>query len=283
MKQIDEFVDSVYQGVEGNQNEIQELKAEMKSHLLETVQELKADGKSEDEAIEVAIERFGGEQEIRSVIGQLFITQKLFAKRVLYTAVTFLVLSLITWGVLWVNDVKNRNLNANTVESILSTVKNKEVISEDTKEEITRLVKNTNQFSKVKIINAGVAYKQEVEGDSPFSFEKYIKETKPDYEYKREVWSPEWLLPKFQTEGFGQGNNDWFVTIERRNFDTLIALSGIVGVVVYATLFTIWATINAYHHRRLRAGWILVFALLNVLGYLAYHFVEVKFRSNTVS
>ena len=41
MKQIEAFVDSVYQNVGGSKREIQELKAEMKSHLLEAVHELK--------------------------------------------------------------------------------------------------------------------------------------------------------------------------------------------------------------------------------------------------
>ena len=41
MKQIEAFVDSVYQNVGGNKKEIQELKAEMKGHLLEAVHELK--------------------------------------------------------------------------------------------------------------------------------------------------------------------------------------------------------------------------------------------------
>jgi cytochrome c-type biogenesis protein CcmH/NrfF len=59
MKQIEAFVDSVYQNVGGNEKEIQELKAEMKNHLLEAVDELKKEGKSEQEAIDIAIDRFG--------------------------------------------------------------------------------------------------------------------------------------------------------------------------------------------------------------------------------
>lgn len=46
--------------------------------------------------------------------------------------------------------------------------------------------------------------------------------------------------------------------------DTLVPLSFYIGAAVYATLFTIWATINAYHHRRLNIGWIIMFALFNV-------------------
>lgn len=65
MKQIEVFVDSVYQNASGNKKEIDELKAEMRSHLLEAVYELKKDGKSDQEAIKLSIERFGGEQEIR--------------------------------------------------------------------------------------------------------------------------------------------------------------------------------------------------------------------------
>lgn len=71
MKHIEIYVDSLYHDVGGNKKEIDELKVEMKSHLLEAVHELKSEGKSEQEAIELAIERFGGEQEMRSIVGQL--------------------------------------------------------------------------------------------------------------------------------------------------------------------------------------------------------------------
>ncbi len=43
-----------------------------------------------------------------------------------------------------------------------------------------------------------------------------------------------------------------------------------LSVCVFWVLFTIWATINAYHHRRLNAGWVIAFAFLNIVGYLIY-------------
>ena len=55
-----------------------------------------------------------------------------------------------------------------------------------------------------------------------------------------------------------------------------------VGVAVYAALFTIWATINAYHHRRLNVGWIITFALLNVVGYLIYIVFGKRIQSKTI-
>lgn len=52
--------------------------------------------------------------------------------------------------------------------------------------------------------------------------------------------------------------------------DILMIVVFLIGVAVYAVLFTIWATINAYHQKRLTIGWILIFALLNVVGYWIY-------------
>jgi hypothetical protein len=51
VRKIDEFVDSVYQNLNGDIKDIQDLKAEMKSHLLESVHELKSQGYSEKDAI----------------------------------------------------------------------------------------------------------------------------------------------------------------------------------------------------------------------------------------
>ncbi|PEA36645.1 hypothetical protein COJ23_24640 [Priestia megaterium] len=46
------------------------------------------------------------------------------------------------------------------------------------------------------------------------------------------------------------------------------------------TLFTIWAIINAYHQKRLRIKWILIFLLFNALGYLIYYFTGIQSLSS---
>jgi HSP90 family molecular chaperone len=68
VKQIDSYVDEVYHSVGGNKKEIEELKEEMKNHLLEAVHELRTQGILEQEAIEIAINRFGGETEMRRLL-----------------------------------------------------------------------------------------------------------------------------------------------------------------------------------------------------------------------
>lgn len=269
MKQIEVFVDSVYQNVGGNKKEIQELKAEMKNHLLEAIHELKTEGKSEQEAINIAIERFGGEKEMRSIVGQLFKAQKIFAKWVLYLAVTIFVISSTAFGFMWAAGEQNSHENSIMATKIFNVLHNKETVSEDMKKEIQRLVQGTDQISKVKIYNV-----KNVEATSVF---EYIEKAKPVYQYEKNVWAPKWLQADFFPNGNGDGK--WYVEMETKHIDSFMTLVLFVGVAVYSTLFTIWATINAYHHRRLNTGWIIVFALFNVLGYVAYLLIPKWYRS----
>lgn len=268
MKQIDAFVDSVYRSIGGNRKEIQELKSEMKSHLLEAVHELKAEGKSEQEAIEIAINCFGGEKEMRSILGQLFQAQKTFAKWVLNLGITMLVLSLTVFGFFWAAEEENSHENSIVATNIFEILHNKQTITDDMKDEIVKLVDSIDQISKVQVYNV-----RDVErkvGNYTSIFE-YVEKAAPDYQYLRTVLSPEWLLVDFFP--YGNGDEEWYVNMETRHIGSFMTLVLFVGAAIYVALFTIWATINAYHHKRLNIGWIFVFALFNVLGYLFYRFV----------
>ncbi|WP_440970517.1 permease prefix domain 1-containing protein [Peribacillus frigoritolerans] len=258
MKQIEVFVDSVYLNATGNRKEIKELKAEMKNHLLEAVYELKSEGKSEQEAIEIAIERFGGENEIRSVVSQLFQAQKTFAKRVLYIAFTFLLLGIIGFLSLGLFEYQHYKNVENIGNEILRSLGTQTTISNDTKEIMTASVEDNKFIYGVKV-TSNIS-------NSDFEF---FEETNP-------------ILNHFNT-GFNNKESDWSVEMEISNFDRLTYGLLSIGLVVYWVLFTIWATINAYHHRRLNIGWIIVFAIFNVLGYLVYYLIGKKDHSNTIS
>ncbi|MDQ6596452.1 permease prefix domain 1-containing protein [Bacillus salipaludis] len=276
MKQIEAFVDSVYQGVGGNEKEIQELKEEMNGHLLEAVHDLKSEGKTEQEAIELAIERFGGEQEMRSIVSQLFKAQKVFAKWVLYLAIAFLVISSTVFGVMWVAGEQNSHENSIVATKIFNLLHNKDNVSEDMKKEIETLVKGTDQISKVQINNVQDV---KLEAKSYNSIFEYVENAKPNYQFERKIWAPDWA---FDLYPYGNGDSEWYVNMEVRYIDTIMTLVLFVGVAVYAALFTIWATINAYHQRRLNVGWVLVFAFLNVIGYLVYIVIGKRVQSKTI-
>jgi hypothetical protein len=58
MKEIDLYINSVYENMD-HSPEVEELKGEMRQHLIEAVEELRREGKSEQESIYIAISRFG--------------------------------------------------------------------------------------------------------------------------------------------------------------------------------------------------------------------------------
>lgn len=276
MKQIDAFVDSIYHGVGGNQKDIKELKAEMKSHLLEAVHELKLEGMAEQEAIDIAIERFGGEKEIRSILAQLFQAQKTFAKWVLYCSIVFLLLSLSIFGFVWQYEEQHSHELSVIATQIADELMGKDEVSQEMKKEIARLVDSTDFISEVSIYNSKNIRS---EGKDWVQFNTELM--KPDYKYQRIVWTPEWLAADLFP--YGNGDEQWYVEMQHRSFDSLAGYVLLGGVAIYWTLFTIWATINAYHHRRLNIGWIVAFALFNVIGYLVYFLFGNRLQSKTIS
>lgn len=264
MKQIEAYVEEVYQGVGGNRREINDSKAEMKSHLLEAVHELKAEGKTEKEAIALAIERFGGEQEMRSIVSQLFKAQRIFAKWILYSAVAVLLLSFAALGLVSAFEEENASENSEVATAVLDVLRSQGSLTDSMKADIAALIDGTDQISEVKIYNV-----RDVGGNSVFS---YVENATPEYQYNKSVWSPDWLLAKFYPYGNGDGNQ-WYVEMETRHIGSWLSIILFSGLAVYATLFTIWATVNAYHHKRLNVAWIIVFALFNIAGYVLYMLV----------
>lgn len=256
MKQIEDYVNRVYRFANGDEKEIEELKSEMKSHLLEAVEELKLEGNTEEEAIRIAKERFGGEQVLQSVISELFDTQKKFAKKILYTAISFIflgIIGLLSFGLLEYQHYQNVE---NVGNEILLSLGTQTTISDEIKEIIVQSVQD-NKFI--------------------YGVELSSKNSNSSFEYTEDsTINP--LTNRFNT-GVSSNDSDWIVRMEISNFDTLAYGSLYSGFVVYWVLFTIWAIINAYHHRRLNAGWIIVFTLLNVVGYLAYIVLK-KLRHN---
>ncbi|MDJ0333451.1 permease prefix domain 1-containing protein [Planococcus sp. S3-L1] len=261
MKQIEAYVEEVYQGVGGNKKEINESKKEMKSHLLEAVHELKQEGKSEKEAIQLAIERFGGEQEMRSIVGQLFKAQRIFANWILYLAITVLLLSIVAFVLISAYENENASENSEVATAVHEVLRSQSSLTDSMKTEIAALIDGTDQISEIKIYN--------VSGVGINSVFGYVENAKPEYQYSKSVWSPDWLLANFYPYGSG-GGNKWYVEMETRLIGSWMGIILFSGLAIYATLFTIWATINAYHHKRLNVAWIIAFAFFNIIGYLVY-------------
>ncbi|MBZ9637826.1 permease prefix domain 1-containing protein [Clostridium sp. FP1] len=96
MEQINKYVNSVYKHVGGNKEEIEALKYEMKNHLLQLIEELKSEGKSEEESISIAINRFGEENQIENELIGIFKFVNKKAKKALIIAGAFLLITIIS-------------------------------------------------------------------------------------------------------------------------------------------------------------------------------------------
>lgn len=273
MKQIEAFVNEAYHSVGGNKQEIAELKAEMKNHLLEAVYELKEEGKSEEEAIEIAITRFGGEKEMRSIVRQLFQAQKTFAKWVLWLAVIVLFSSFALFEASKLYQQKNDTQNTNAATNMYTILQKDKTISEATKQKIVAIVQSTDHIAQVKIFNV---HDLEAEYGSP-SIWANGKKADPNYTIERHVWAPQWLM----NDDYMYVTSDWYIKMETIHMESFMYIALFAGLAVYIVLFTIWATVNAYHHRRLHIGWVIAFALFNVIGYLAYFITDKAFHQKT--
>lgn len=102
MKQIDEYLNKLFKGL--NNSQVKESKEEMKIHILEIVNELQQEGKSEQEAIKIALERFGDQEFLNGGLIFLLSNQKRFSSSLLKTGIGFLCMAVISALILIVLD-----------------------------------------------------------------------------------------------------------------------------------------------------------------------------------
>ncbi|SEO12829.1 hypothetical protein SAMN04487895_10590 [Paenibacillus sophorae] len=269
MKQIETFVDSVYQNAGGNKKEINELKAEMRSHLLEAVHELKIEGKSEQEAVQLAIERFGGEQEMRFEISQLYHKQRLFAKGVLFAAITVLIVAIFSFQFLYQRDYLSSNDFPHRInEKIIDSLKDHESITEEVKKEVESIVQSNRSVNKIEIYNT-----KGLEGNELFN---YLENSKPIYSYSEDVNTPRWLWAGYYRGGNGMG--DWFVYTSAFGYYVISILILVLGIALYWALFTIWAIIYAFHTtKKASVLWMLIFLFFNIIGFVGFLLTNKRF------
>ena len=94
MREIDNYIDSLYKNIDGISKENKEIKETMRTHLIESVEELKLEGFSEKESIKIALERFG---EINEIRGELKTVVERGVKPLLYTVGISLIIILIAF------------------------------------------------------------------------------------------------------------------------------------------------------------------------------------------
>lgn len=227
LKQIDKYVNSVYQNASGNKKAIEELKLEMKNHLLEAVNDLKEFGKTEQEAIDIAIERFGEEKEIRSVVAQLFKAQKAFAKWVLYVGIVILLLSTAVFGYFLNIGNERTSVQSEIAYGIGDIIENDAEVSQVTEKQIKQLLNDASYIKNVTVF---------LDDDK----------TEPIYELDRNTGENFSLV--YNKYSYGSDNS--FVEIGFIDYRDIGFVLLFFGLTCFGVLFFIWLAINVYHKRK---------------------------------
>lgn len=166
MKLVDEYLDKLYKN--DNNKITLELKQEMRDHLIESVNDLKLQGLSEEEACKKAIERFDDgmemQQELHSIIKELSLsldTHKSTIKGIRRMLCFISIITFLISGLMWYyNDSlqKNRHdLGKSFDKEIRKLAEKYDMTKVDEYKLELELLLNEKKYSKIKAFRLHVA------------------------------------------------------------------------------------------------------------------------------
>lgn len=235
MKKIEEYVDKLYLNAKGNAKEIRDLKMEMKSHLIETVEELKSEGHSEDEAIQIAKERFGEVHELRALVGEMVQTQKSFGRRILYFALSVLAISTALFVLILTFSSDQESEQAIIAYEIAELVSGKESLSNSEKNDIELLIRDATYITQVKTYNT-----------NGLNGNHNSIASEPIHVIEKDGWALPFLL-----NTYSYGNENSFVVLEVRDYRIIAFLTLFTGLASALTLLIIQGIIRIYSKRKM--------------------------------
>ena len=227
-RKIDEYVEQVYRHTKGNDQEIQELKLEMKNHLLETVQELQAEGMTEDQAVQIAKERFGEVNELRNLVNQLFERQKNFGKWVLSIGTGLLLVTAIAAVLILINGNNQTAEQADVAYNISGIAGDAAELTEADEQKTETLLDQTTYIQEARIYT-----------DSSSADPFYTSSN--DASFPASLFSAE----------YSYGTDENFVVLEITDTRIIGLLLLAIGFTGFIILFSIWFAINRYHAKKI--------------------------------
>lgn len=274
---IEKYVSNLAIGIQASSNEIKDFKNEMKANLLSSVYDLLSEGYEEINAVELAIQRFGEVDSMKTEIKEIYKTKYLYAKKLLNITIIVGILGVLLsfGGVIWKNYSIDKPINDiySIVEQNMGNASNP--ITDNMK---NNLKDKVDKFSAIDFVTLKIFDKNS----------KYINtdmNLKYDYNYAPRMIIDEFgnsrpkILSRFVSYAQSskqieiKGSNKGIIVItEARDIGLIIFQIVPILLLIYWALFAIWASINSVNNKR-SIIWIFVFILLNVVGYLIYYFV----------
>lgn len=204
MNRIEEYIENIYKNFDKNDEETKILKEEMKAHLFEELEEMKKDGLTEDESINIIISKFGGEKAVISKLSLILKKRDTFLKILKISAITILIFASI-FKIVQLGDILihlNENPLAydnNNSFSITDNIPNKSINKDSLdiplKNQITQLLdefnrRNNNGIYSLRILNkenlkVEYEYNKDVTNDMVKSgFKRLLHSSKWDFYFK---------------------------------------------------------------------------------------------------
>lgn len=265
MDRIDKYLNSVYRDIDASSKETEDLKQEMKDHLIQTVKELQQNGVTEEESIRIAIERFGEEFQIRTELNQVLKFQKLFAQKTLIISIILLAISailLITAFFLHQGSLKRYKAMDSQIKMVEKKLVNEGIDSVDTylKELFKDEINNQLTYVAIKELprNFDISKSDEVfSGKIRYSYPEKIKDEYYGNRFGSEVVSNNinYLL---ETGAKTSANSD--------SSSLYVGLSILIFSVCWV-LWIVWSIINVYRYGKLNTNRCILLVLTGILGY----------------
>lgn len=265
MDRIKRYVDSLYKNITVNSEDITEMKEEVKVHLMETVMELQAQGKSEDESIEIAISRFGESEKLGDEFESVFNPKKIFGKGILIVSSILLLASIISYYI--ITPITNKQLQVsgelnNEICNLISNsdFNNNELLTNDIKNVLS---KYGREFKYIAIYRLPNDFVLDGNGFNTYNYPmSYInpKDTPIDIvKNDKEDWAG----------GYFEKNNTekWVVKVGMNHvvnlYNTLRPIPFILFS-IYMFCFVAWTLINFKQLRRKNKSYAVLFTIFNI-------------------
>ncbi|BDB00989.1 permease prefix domain 1-containing protein [Clostridium botulinum] len=290
MKKVDKYIDLVYKNVEGNKEEINIMKQEMKSHLVQSIIELQQEGRSEEESINIAISRFGEVNQIKDELREIYSFHKRFSKNILIVALVVLFIgtgSLITKSF-------GYKLTEMTIGSVNNAIRQSDEIP---KEEITKLFEKNTKILKFDNKNlkyiAVFKYPKDYKLELDRNIEK-LEEAKYTYpsmvDLNKEIKRIGYIANVSEQGGLisDKNNNKWSIRIGYIDPNSQWAINNLPNIfiigcfVAYWILFGVWATVKAYRTNGYNLAWSISFFIFNIFAYILFKLKNRKKIANLI-
>jgi len=249
MNRIEEYVNSLYSHIDSDNKEVIELKDEMKTHLVETVNEQKSLGKSEEESIQIALERFGDKKLLTMGLFDIFKSQKRFAKMALLISFITLFFGLVSgWAIVTWDDTNTSSPQVELDPKIMSIVDKDASLSAEKNAQLDLLINKyieDNKDNKHVQVQSITIYLSEDKNPGGIGIDRYYYDSKSALSFDSTKAKYRYLttksLDKFiNLYTIARQNEKWFVVMEYRKPLVLLYIIPIGLLVASVVLFGVW-------------------------------------------